>query len=71
MIAEYATDIATQMGKKLSKVSIEDGLGVDCKDAYLLELVSGKKQANALVYRSDLDELKRNKRCDRLEIKCR
>jgi hypothetical protein len=71
LINDYAADLAAQMGLKLSKVSIEDGLEADCKDAFLMELVSGKKHVNALVYRSDLDELKHSKHCDRLEVRLR
>lgn len=69
MIDKYADDLARQMGVKLSKVSVE--AIADCIDASLLNLASGRKQASVLVYQADLVELKRRKRCDRLNLKIR
>jgi hypothetical protein len=66
-IEDYAADLAKQMGVKLSKVSVETSS--DCNDASLLLLESGRKRVSVLVYRSDLDELKRRKRCERLKDK--
>lgn len=69
MLEEYAADLAKQMGMKLSKVSVEEA--VDCLDASLLLLASGRQQASALVYQSDLNELKLSGNCDRLDMKIR
>jgi hypothetical protein len=69
MIDKYADDLARQMGVKLSKVSVE--AIADCFDASLLNFASGRKQASVLVYKADLVELKKRKRCDRLDLKIR
>jgi hypothetical protein len=67
LLEDYAADLAKQMGVKLSKVSVETSS--DCNDASLLLLEVGRKLVSVLVYRSDLDELKRRKRCERLKNK--
>lgn len=67
LLENYAADLAMQMGVKLSKVSVETSS--DCNDASLLLLESGRKQASTMTYHTDLDELKRRKRCERLKLK--
>ena len=71
MIQKYAADLAAQMGMKLSRVSVDEGQEVGCLDAYLLHLTSGRQLVSALVYQSDLDELKSVGNSERLDVKIR
>ena len=65
MIKEHASDIALQMGIKLSQVSIVDGHTLGCRDASLLNMTSKGHVVSALVFQSD------RVGCDRLEIRIR
>jgi hypothetical protein len=71
MIREYATDLAAQVGIKLSRVSVIEGRRVGCLDVHLLHLAAGGQLVSALVYQSELDELKNGSYCERLEFKIR
>jgi translation initiation factor 6 (eIF-6) len=71
MIQEYAADLAAQMGIKLSRISVMEGRNVGCLDAYLLHLGTNGRLVSALVYQSELDNLKSGFDCDQLEVKIR
>ena len=71
MIKEYATELATQTGMKLSGVTVVEGRRVGCLDVHLLHLTVDEHMVSALVYQSELDELQNNSCCDRLEMKIR
>lgn len=71
MIQEYAADLATQMGIKLSRVSMIEGRRVGCLDMHLLNLVVDGHRVSTLVYQSELDDLQNGACCDRLETKIR
>lgn len=69
MIYEYATDLATQMGIKLSKITLKSGQKLGCYDAFLLSLDSNGKLVSEFIHQSDLDSLKSGSDCAWLEIK--
>jgi hypothetical protein len=71
MIQEYATSLARQVGIQLSRVSVIEGRRVGCLDVHLLHLASEGQRVSALVYQSELDELKHNSCSERLELKIR
>jgi hypothetical protein len=71
VIEEYITDLALQMGIKISKVSVVDGKTVGCSDAYLLRLYSKGKIVNALLYEAEINDINDKVQNDRLEIRIR
>ena len=71
MIQEYVTDIAAQMGIKLSRVSIVEGRRVGCLDVHLLNLVADGQRVSTLVYQSELDKIQTGECCERLESRIR
>jgi hypothetical protein len=71
MIREYAEDLATQTGMKLSGVTVVEGRRVGCLDVQLLHLTAENHLVSALVYQSELDELQNGSCCERLETKIR
>jgi translation initiation factor 6 (eIF-6) len=71
MIQEYVADLATQLGIKLSRVSIIEGRKVGCLDVHLLHLCANGHLVSTLVYQSELDGLQTGASCERLETKIR
>lgn len=69
MINDYAADLAVQMGMKLSKVTITEGMPLGCTDSNLLELTSKGKTTNALIHSIELENLKNGACNDLLELK--
>jgi hypothetical protein len=59
------------MGIKLKKITIVDGRDVGCLSVSLLHLSSADQLVSVLVHQSELDDLKNNICCDRLELKVR
>lgn len=68
MIEEFATDLAKQNGIVLSSVSLADGCFMGRHDVYILEISSKGRQVSKLVHQSDLNTLKKDSACDRLEV---
>jgi hypothetical protein len=58
MIQEYIHDLASQMGIKLSQVSIVDGQPLGYLDVYFLKMSSGGCMADALLYKGELEYIK-------------
>lgn len=71
MIQEYVTDIAAQMGIRLSRITIVEGRDVGCLSVHLLHIFSSDQLVSALVHQSELDNLLNNSGCERLERKIR
>jgi hypothetical protein len=71
MIQDYATDLAEQMGIKLSRVSVVDGKLLGCRDSNLLQLYSGGNMESALIYQQELEDLQNGVRHPRLETRIR
>lgn len=71
MIYTYVIDLASQMGIQLSKVSLTDGKPLGCKDVCLLNITSQEHLISALVFHSDIENLKIGVSCDRLEVRLR
>lgn len=71
MIQKFVADLAEQMGIKLSRISVVEGRNVGCLSVHLLHLGNNDKLVSALVHQSELDDLKNNVLCDRLELKIR
>lgn len=67
MIHKYTADLATQMGIKLSRVSVVDGKLLGCRDSNLLQLYSNGHMESALVYRQELEDLQNGYNRLRLE----
>jgi hypothetical protein len=71
MIKGYVTDIALQMGVKLSKISLVDGQTLGCRDLSLLNISSMGCIASALIYPADLRDLETGVVCVPLELRIR
>jgi len=70
MIKTYISDLATQMGIKLSKVTLDGGLDVACID-YRLEIKSKSHVVSTLIRQSELDSLSTGAVSGFLELKIR
>ena len=71
MIEKYVSDIAIQMGMKLSKVSLVDGRPLGCLDVYLLNISTKERIVSALIFQADLENLEKGICSDRLEVRMR
>lgn len=71
MIKEYVTDIALQMGMKLSRISLVDGRTLGCRDLCLLNISSMGCIASALIYPADLRDLEMDVISVQLEFRIR
>ena len=60
MIKKYVRKLAAKKGVKLTRVTIEDGALLGCNDAFILNMVKGDSAADALIFRTDIDELQKN-----------
>ena len=69
MIEEYATNIAVEMGFKLSDVTVVEGRRVGCTDMHLLNLTANGQQVSALIHQTELDELEVDSSSERLSMK--
>jgi hypothetical protein len=70
MINEYVSDLASQMGMKLSKVSLTGGLSVACVD-FRLEIASKSHVVCTLIHQSELDCIEKGMCSGFLELKIR
>jgi len=70
MIQEYVTDLANQMGVKLTKVSVTGGLTAACVD-YRLEIVSKSHVVSTMIHQSELDSIENGSCSGFLELKIR
>lgn len=70
MIKEYVSDLANQIGIKLTKVSITGGLTVACED-YRLEIASKSHVVNTMIHKSELDSIEKGSCSGFLELKIR
>jgi hypothetical protein len=71
MIEAYASDLATQMGIRLSQVTLVDGEELGGHDAHLLHLSAEGISVNALVFRADIENLVNGNGSDSLEVRLR
>jgi hypothetical protein len=71
MINKYVSDLASQLGIKLSKISLTDGIHLGCGDVSLLNITSQDHLISALVSHSDLENLEKGISSDRLEVSMR
>jgi hypothetical protein len=71
MIEKYVSDIAIQMGMKLSKVSLVDGQPLGCLDVHLLNMSTKERIVSALIFKTDLENLENGISSDRLEVRMR
>lgn len=71
MIQKYVDNLAGQMGISLTRISVVDGRTVGCLGVHLLHLGTNDKLVSALVHKSDLDDLRNDICCDRLELRIR
>ncbi len=70
MIKDYVSDLASQMGIKLTKVSLSGGLAVACVD-YRLEIASKSHVVSAMIHQSELDSIEKGVCSGFLELKIR
>lgn len=70
MLNKFISDLAKREGIKVT-VRIKTGQSIGCLGADLVYLSSGKYSASVLAYESDIETLKVNGRCDRLEGRIR
>lgn len=71
MLTEMVNDIASQVGLQLSKVSLVEGQRLGCTDTCLLNMGSKGHIVSALIYQTDIDNLKNGTDVDRLELRIR
>jgi hypothetical protein len=69
MIEKYVSDIANQMGIKLSKVSLVEGKSAGCIDVYSLMISSSGCNVSTTIYQTDLEHLNKGVESDRLEAR--
>ena len=71
MVREYATDLAAQIGIRLSDVSVDESQWVGHDDVHILHLIADNHRVSVLIYKSELDELQKYSCCDPLKYKIR
>jgi hypothetical protein len=71
VIKKYVSDIARQMGMRLSRVTLVDGRTLGCRDLSLLNISSKECITSALIYPADLRDLEKGVICTQLEIRIR
>jgi hypothetical protein len=71
MIKEYVSDIAKQMGIKLSRVSLVDGKPLGCIGVHLLIISTKGRTVDTLLFQDDLENLEKGFNCDHLEVRIR
>lgn len=57
MVNKFVNDIASQLGMKISKVSVSGGLDVDCRD-FLLEIESNGHKVKTTINQSEIESIK-------------
>lgn len=70
MIREYVSQLAADMGMKISRVSVSGGPGVACVD-YRLEIASKSHVVSTLIHQSELDSVEKGLGSGFLELKIR
>ena len=71
MIQQYAADLATQMGIKLSQVLFFDGKLSGSPDFHLIQLHSEDQMESAIVFQQELEHLQKGIANIRLETRLR
>ena len=71
MIKDFVSGIATQMGMKLTDVSLTDNIHVGCINVQTLKATSNGHAVSTLVLQGDIEKLKSGIDCDRLEVRVR
>ena len=71
MIKAYVSDIAMQMGTKLSKISLTDGKPLGCRDVCLLHISSQESLVSTLIFQADISRMENGESSDRLEVRIR
>lgn len=71
MINEFANYLAEQAGVELTKVLLTDAVFVGCRDAYVLDMWANGRIASTIILKADIESLKNNHTCARLEVKIR
>ena len=71
MLTEMVNDLAAQVGLQLSKVSLVEGDRLGCTDTCLLNMSAKGHIVSALIYQTDIDNLKQGINIDRLELRIR
>ena len=71
MINEYVSELARQMGTKLSKISLTDGTPLGCRDVSLLHISSQESLVSTLIFQADITSLEKGESSDRLEVRIR
>ncbi len=69
MITKYVSDIANQSGITLSSITLVDGHAYGRPETYLLQMFTKNRLTTALIFQSDLDELRQGKGSARLASK--
>ncbi|MEI6514217.1 MAG: hypothetical protein WCO51_13235 [bacterium] len=71
MIQEYVSNLADKMGMKLSQISLVDGNQLGCLDIYLLKISIKVHKVDALIFKTDIENLENGKVSDRMEVRTR
>jgi hypothetical protein len=69
MLSKYVADLADQIGIKLSSIELVDGQSYGRPDTYLLQIFAKNRLTTALIYQSDLDDLKQGIESSRITSK--
>ena len=69
MLTKYVSNLANQYGIKLSSITLVDGQLYGRPDTYLLKMFIKNRLTTALIYQSDLDDLKQGIKPIQLEGK--
>lgn len=71
MIEKYVSELAEQMGMKLSKIYLVEGKLVGCLDSHTLMMSSKGCNVSTIIYQTDLEHLKQGNGCSHLEANIR
>jgi hypothetical protein len=71
MIKEFTSDLADQVGIRLSKINFVEGDKVGCVDIHLMTLITKGHLVCVLAHQVDVENLQAGQACHRLETKIR
>jgi hypothetical protein len=57
MIEDYVVDLASQMGIKLSSVTLTEGKALGCLDAHQLDIAFEEHVVGVLIHQSELNDI--------------
>jgi len=66
ILNNLARSLASDAGLRLTKITIEEGEPLGCQDAWILDMIKGKKMASVLIYQTELNKLRQGLNADQM-----